>query len=337
MLGFLEFLTEATQKQSAEPPKPYESTPTHLGAGADERAVAALWNHVIEKHGNTSAKDLHQKLLKDIEQHFSSKGQRHHHLSVMLHNDHISKAWQNRPANAAWRTHLERAARVVHDLANHEDYKKARKSKLKASVAGNTHTGELSDIWKSHGATNRTSKADILIGDPEHRHHGRISLKHGRGAQIASMEPSQFMATIDHAAHTAGYKRGSKEHKDILRHAESIAASMSNMSKRNPNAKTDNRDQDVARMNSVMTAMTTKYSRLKKAIVREAITGHGQFGKNSTSTATHVVTYGNGDTSIKHVNQINPGLYRLRTAKGKGLSGGKHRPGAIRIDWDGGK
>lgn len=347
MLTFKQFLAEAAKpKKTSELPLTYEKIDDKsLGSGVDEHAFATVWNHMIQHHKDTPSDKLHKTLINEINRHFASKGEAHQHLSLATYAQRRGKEIPGHKANqAAWQEQLTRAAKTVAEIVDHEHFKAARKKRFKASVAGATHTGELTPTWRSHGATNRTSRADVVIGDVSKPGHARVSIKHGHDAQIASMEPSQFSATADYATQRAGHKKGSPEHRRVMELVQGIVKSMKAISKttRGQVGKggLDARKPHVAAIGKHLDTLHAEFPELHGHIVREAITGHGQFGEHSYSTPTHVLTYGRNTTSVRHVDEIDTSNYRLRGAAGKGVSSRQtmqNRPGTVRVEYNKGK
>lgn len=318
MLHFLEFLAEAAKKEGKL-------------SFSDEHALAKMWNHGIDS-GNYD----HEHLQREIEK---AKKDPEHPLSFETHVRNHGRAGFKKAKSPHEKEHyykqLQNTSRVASDLGNHKDFAEARKKKMRASVAGATHGGNLSDTWKKHKATNRTSRADITIGNG----HRRISLKMGEGSQLASMEPSQMMATFDHASRELSREdrtHNSGRHKELMDHVSKIAKHMNAMK----GSKTEEeRDGHLAKMQETFSTLTQKFPNVLHHVVKEAVSGNGQFGNDSHSTATHIVSYTKEKSKIKHVDKVDSSDYtKIRPAKGKGQTGKsgdanrQHRPGSLRID-----
>lgn len=318
MLRFRHFFIESANKESKL-------------SFSDEHALAKMWNHGIDS-GNFN----HDHLQQEIER---AKKDPKHPLSFESHVKNYGRDGFKKTKSPQEKEHyykqLQNTSRVASDLGNHKDFAEARKKKMKAAVAGATHGGILSDTWKKHNATNRTSRADITIGNG----HRRISLKMGEGSQLASMEPNQMMATFDHASKQLSLEdktHNSERHKELMDHVSKIADHMNAMK----GSKTEQqRDTHLAKMQETFSSLTQKFPKIIHHVAREAVSGNGQFGKDSPSTATHIVSYTKEKSKIKHVDDIDDSDYtKIRPAKGKGQTGKsgdpdrQYRPGSLRID-----
>lgn len=393
MLGFVEFLAEAARKAESATSSSKQWIPRNhndhpdgdysrfRGNGSDEHAFAAVWNHMANNphlfDHHTNSADLHRALLADISRHHEKAN---HSLSLNAHDERLrskfnakhagkknppeytsivgSNSKEQKARQTAWHELLTRAARTVADVATHPEFKHLRSQK--AEQYGD-EVGQNSKLWNEHGVTDTTSKSDVIIGNKARPTHRRISLKHG-DAQILSAQPESFLAVLNHAAHNAGYKRGSSAHDTIMAHGHKIAKAMRGMADVNyPVTKQGERTRDMhlENMNThwqnlsnfldsgvqgddAVTSGKQKpghyINRLKNHMMKEAITGHGQFGKQSSVTPTHLVTYGSNGTSIKSVDELTPenlSHYQIRLAKGKGRGGkGKCRPASVRGEPD---
>lgn len=303
MLTFLNFLLEAK------------------GSGYDdEHATANLWNHATENPGTAKSPE---HLKAEIEK--ARKDKKH---PLNFHNQSEGFTGGKKPEHEeAYYNELHHAAHTVHALSNHPSLKAAFKNKAKASVAGATK-GKLTDKWKKSGATNSTSKADIVISNKNHHH--PISLKKG-DSQLMSAQGSEFAATYDHATdeHMKVNKKFTAAHKKkVMDGISQVNEHLSAMSGAAPEQQRKHRDA----AQKIIDGIHSQHPDLLSHVHHEAATGEGKFGgKGSAGSARVLVTSTPNGAHVHDVetkkDPIIAGHPRVALPKGSG------RPGNVKVDY----
>lgn len=271
----------------------------------DEHATKHVWNRMVGK-GIAHSKE---KMAADIE---SAKKNPKHPLS-----------FENAPAEGflgkkktenhrkAYYEELHKATDTVHALSKHPDYATPIKEKHTAKVMGGER-GSVSDLWKSHGATDRggISKADLAIGPAGEEQKGiKLSLKKGGGSQLASPGPQEASALHDHAAtqmltHHPKYKNLPQQkkreiHKQIMSDVKTMAHHM--------NEARGKQEEEIRHhikaASHALNAIHDRHPELNHYLRHEATSGQGKFGKGSAHAAEHIVI-GSSKKEEAHVKRV---------------------------------
>lgn len=321
MKGFKQFISEQTIL-----------TEEKVGAYSDEHAHARVWNHM------TSLGIAHDKKAMIAEFNKAKKDKKHplHFDNAKDHEGFVGGKKTAAHKEAYHREH-ENAIHTVHALATHPEFKSAVKGKHQARVMG-ASSGELSPLWKSHGAKNATSKADIAIINPKsEKGEGiRISMKKGGGSQLMSAGPEETAAVYHHAANEMlnthpDYKKlpekKKKEiHAGIMAHVATIGKSLNAM-------KTAPREKLAGHKNKAQNAIDTVHNEhpsLNHFIRKEATTGKGKFGEGSPHAASYIVksAAGKKEPVVKNVDDMDFSGPKPRAALPKGTG----RSGNVKVD-----
>lgn len=293
----------------------------------DEHATAHLWNSIVS-HANAAQLLKHPDNIKaEIEK---AKKDKSHALNV---KNAPVKGFKGGVRNAesaeGYYSELHHAAATIHGLANHPSFKEAVKRKLHAEVTGGNAKSKLSSTWESHGAKNKTSKADIEIGERGSEHFHPISLKKG-DSQLMSAQPEEFHATYEHA--TSEHMKENSKFKDhhkkvVMEKVAQISKHLKAMSGAHSDQQRKHRDKAQELMDSIH----KDHPGLMQHVAFEAATGHGKFGHGQQGTARHLVTSMGASAHIHDThtgNQpIEVGVPRIALPKGDG------RPGNVKIDY----
>jgi hypothetical protein len=329
MKTFIEFITEA-----------------RVGVYSDEHALARIWNHMTGASGHLKKSIAHDKgaMMREFAQ---AKINNTH----PLHFRNAAEGFVGGTKTLAHRTsyHAEHknAIHSIHALATYPDFAKAVKEKHIARVMGNDR-GEVSDIWKKHGATNATSKSDVAIKKPNSKRGTgiRLSMKKGVGSQLMSAGPEETAAVHDHAAremlseHPDYTKLPNKKkeaiHVTIMskvklagKHADAMRTSPSRV----------HQHELLIKAQRAIDSVHNDHPSLNHYVRKEAATGRGKFGKNSPHAASYVVTSATKKNAavVKHVDQIDYNGPSVRAALPKGgFTPGKNRSGNFKADQRGG-
>lgn len=302
----------------------------------DEHAFTKVWNHSVSA-GKPDAKSLSSEVTKaqsnpkhplSFESHVAKHGAAGFKGGTDLSHPETKEHYYGE---------LHKAAKTVGGLTQHADFAKAHAAGHTARVVGDTKSGTLSDRWKSHGATDTTSKSDVHIGSEKKPHAIRMSYKDSGGSQLAAAGPEQSSATVEHASHKLMTQKGSgytqKHHEQVMGHMTQLAKHMN--AARSASNETQ-REASLKKAQSAHASMMAVHPGLAHHIAHEAATGEGQFGAGSSSTATHIVSSHNaktGETKVIRAKDFGAShVAKMRVSKGKGMSGGKYRTHLFRMD-----
>ncbi len=294
---------------------------------SDEHAHAHVWNHMV-----------HLGIAHDKEAMFNELHKAKIDPSHKLHFNNISSDGfvgkkKTPAAHDSYHAELETAVHTVHALANHPHFKNAISEKHVARVMGGAK-GEVSDIWKKHGATKgATSKADISIFHPSSKSSEgiRLSMKKGVGSQLMSAGPEENKAVHDYATRdmlnnhpkykNLSTKQKEEIHSNVMKHMDKVTKHLNAM-------KTMPRETWEYHKNQAQKALDhihDLHPELNHYVRKEATTGRGKFGEKSPFTASYLVKSATGKKGVKivHVDEHDYDGPRPRAAlpKGEGRSG----------------
>ena len=278
----------------------------------DEHAHAHVWNHMTSKGIAHDKKAMHAELDK-------AKTDTSH----PLHTSNLKSGWvgknKDKDHNHA-HNELKTAVHTVHNMMQHDDFKKSAKAGHKMTVAGAT-SGETSPRWKRFGAhkSGATSKADLHVGPH------RISLKKSGGSQLASGGPEETNALHHKAAtemlktHKGTAREKASIRKEIMHHSKKAGEALNKMrTATSQDEKRKHRDTAQKHLDTIH----NKHPELNKHVRKEATTGAGKFGSGSKASASHLIKTGEKG-SVQHVSHVDYSGKKPRAAlpKGKGRSG----------------
>ena len=278
----------------------------------DEHAHAHVWNHMTSKGIAHDKKAMHAELDK-------AKTDTSH----PLHTSNLKSGWvgknKDKDHNHA-HNELKTAVHTVHNMMQHDDFKKSAKAGHKMTVAGAT-SGETSPRWKRFGAhkSGATSKADLHVGPH------KISLKKSGGSQLASGGPEETNALHHKAAtemlktHKGTAREKASIRKEIMHHSKKAGEALNKMrTATSQDEKRKHRDTAQKHLDTIH----NKHPELNKHVRKEATTGAGKFGSGSKASASHLIKTGEKG-SVQHVSHVDYSGKKPRAAlpKGKGRSG----------------
>ena len=241
----------------------------------DEHAFVNVWNHAVHNPQHLASPS---HLKREID---AAKNDPKHPLNFANQINGFTGGKKQPEHESAYYAELHHAAKAVHDIAKHPLFKDAVANKHHADVAGDKR-GTVSDLWKSHGAGNATSKADITIGG------NTVSLKKG-DAQLMSAGKEETKATYDHAMRgmvVHGHAT-EKDHAEVMKHITKLQGHLAAM-------KTATDDDEMTKHRiagqAIVDMVHKKHPKLSRYIHYEASTGHGKFGTHGTGHARFIVT-----------------------------------------------
>ena len=289
----------------------------------DEHAVKNVWNHFV----NNSPKALNNKgsMMDEIEK---AKTDKNHPLHFDNQtNEGFSGKKKTDLHRDSYYEELKRAVHTVHGLANHPEIKNSINEKQQMRVSGASR-GKLSSIWAKNGATNATSKADVIIGEGNKARN--ISLKKG-DSQLMSAQPEEMTATYEHAVneHMKVNTNFTEQHKEeVMGKIAQVHKHLHAMNGATPEEKENLRK----KAQNIINGIHKEHPKLIDHFAHEASTGHGKFGRNQEGTARFLVTTTeNGahvhDTETNNKPIVPGAVPRVASPKGDG------RPGNLKLDY----
>ena len=178
-------------------------------------------------------------------------------------------------------------------------------------------SNSTTSFWKEYGATDKTPKTDILIGD------ARFSVKIGI-AQLMSGGKEESLATFYAAAEQSGITK-SEEFKLVEELLQKFVKSTLAPGKIGAIIKKGNNDivnEGDAAHKEIMQALGTLFEKnndFKIAFAREAMSGISKFGKSSKSAAEFILAANHEGTST-NIHNINDDSYCAVVAEKMKLS-----------------
>lgn len=294
----------------------------------DEHAHANVWNHMVDK-GIAHDKEA---MLKELQK--AKKDKKH-----PLHFDNASPEGfiggeKTSAHQESYYNEIETAVHTIHALAQRPELRAAIKGQHRAVVQGGAR-GELSELWKKHGASTSgaTSKADISIVNLRNpKAKGiKLSMKKGGGSQLMSAGPEETSAVHEHAvidmlANHPSYKKLSADQKYEIHNK--VMTAMKTVSKHLNGMKTATRDQMYKHRDAAQKAIDKihdEHPELNNYVRKEATTGIGKFGADSPYSASFLVTSAAGkkEAKVQHADEIDYSGPRPRVSlpKGEGRTG----------------
>lgn len=302
----------------------------------DEHAHMHIWNHMVNK----GISHDHGAMLDELEK---AKTDETHPLHFKnIPSEGFKGKNKTEAARSSYHSELRTAVDTVHALHNHPDFAKAVKEKHKAKVMGG-ESGEVSDLWKSHGAKNGTSKADLVIQDPNKPKGGiKLSMKKGAGSQLMSAGPEETAAVHDAAAremldnHPKYAKLSDEEkstHHALIHH---LVSQVNDHLQAMRTCSDSELNDHVKKGQEVMNHLHDNYPELNDYVRKEATTGQAKFGKDSPYAASYLVKSAAGKKGavVKSVDDMDYSGPRPRIAKpkGKNKKTGVRRTGNVKLD-----
>lgn len=296
----------------------------------DEHAHMNVWNHMV----NTGITHDHGAMTDELEKAKTDETHPLHFNNIAP--DGFKGKKKTEGARTSYHSELRTAVDTVHALHNHPDFKKAVKEKHQAKVMGG-ESGQVSELWKEHGAKNGTSKSDLVVQDPKHPKGGiKLSMKKGAGSQLMSAGPEESTAVHDAAAREMldnhpNYKNLDDETK--VSHHHLILHLMKKVSDHINAMKTSTRAEMVKHKDEAQETLNhlhDNFPELNSYVRKEATTGEAKFGKGSPYTAAYLVksSAGKKGAEVKSVDDVNYDGPRPRVA----LPKGEGRTGNIKVD-----
>lgn len=173
-------------------------------------------------------------------------------------------------------------------------------TKGKSAYSAGKLTGGLTPFWTSYGATNKTSKADVILGD------ARVSVKAGP-SQLMSGAKEETKATFYAALKKCPELANTKEVKEILKAIEGFAKAGRTQGKIAPALKAGE-DKALLAANaankkamSLLQNLFATNEKFATEFAKEAMSGDMKFGSESLAYAEYILAVdANYDNAVLH-------------------------------------
>ena len=311
---------------------------------SEEHAHRKLWNHFIShgKHG----KEVRQAILDkeydkaleimSTEVQYSKTDPKHPlHFDNAKRGFSVKKGKQDTDLDG-YHKELDDAVRGVHALASQKKLRGAVEGRHSARVTGGSDpNAKLSRTFKSGGGKNATPKGDLEIFNADNPKERRgISMKKGGGAQLASAESGEFLATYKAASKSYVQRfHGDKSKEERKRIQQDIMNRANRVADANVNMKTAGRDEKKALKVSaqdVLDGMHDNHPNLTRHVSQVSTSGDAKFGgRNAPGTAGIVLT---GATK-KSDATAKPAEQQASARPRQALPKGDNRPGNVKVDY----
>jgi len=311
---------------------------------SEEHAHRKLWNHFIShgKHG----KEVRQAILdKDYDKALEimttevqySKTDPDH----PLHFDKAKRGFSVKQGKRdtdleTYHKELDDAVRGVHALASQKKLRGAVEGRHSARVTGGSDpNARLSRTWRGAGGKNVTPKGDLEIYNAKNPKERRgISMKKGGGAQLASAESGELLATYKAASKSFVQRfHGDKSKEERNRIRQDIMNRIQRVADANVSMKTAGRDEKQALKVSaqdILDGLHDNHPNLTRHVSQVSTSGDAKFGgRNAPGTAGVVLTgaTAKSDATAKSAEQ------QVSAKPRQALPKGDNRPGNVKVDY----
>jgi len=311
---------------------------------SEEHAHRKLWNHFIShgKHGKEVRQAIldkeYDKALEIMtnEVQYSKTDPKH-----PLHFDNAKRGFSAKKGKQdadldTYHKELDDAVRGVHALAAQKKFRGAVEGRHSARVTGGSDpNAKLSRTWKGAGGKNVTPKGDLEIYNAKNTKERRgVSMKKGGGAQLASAESGEFLATYKAAAKSYAQRfHGDKSKEERKKIQQDIMNRAQRVADANVNMKTAGRDEKQALKVSaqdVLDGMHDTHPNLTRLVSQISTSGDAKFGgRNAPGTAGTVLT----GASKKSDATAKPAEQQVSARPRQALPKGDNRPGNVKVDY----
>lgn len=311
---------------------------------SEEHAHRKLWNHFIShgKHG----KEVRQAILdKDYDKALEimttevqySKTDPDH----PLHFDKAKRGFSVKQGKRdtdleTYHKELDDAVRGVHALASQKKLRGAVEGRHSARVTGGSDpNARLSRTWRGAGGKNVTPKGDLEIYNAKNPKERRgISMKKGGGAQLASAESGELLATYKAASKSFVQRfHGDKSKEERNRIRQDIMNRIQRVADANVAMKDAGRDEKQALKVSaqdILDGLHDNHPNLTRHVSQVSTSGDTKFGgRNAPGTAGVVLT----GATPKSAATAKPAEQQVSAKPRQALPKGDNRPGNVKVDY----
>jgi hypothetical protein len=311
---------------------------------SEEHAHRKLWNYFIShpEHGkevrDAILKKDYDKALEIISTEVDySKTDKDH----PLHFDNAKQGFSAKHGKRSgdegdYHREIDDAIHGVLALASQKKLRGAVEKMHPARVTGGSDpSAKLSKTWKGSGGKNVTPKADLEIYNPENPKERRgISMKKGGGAQLASAEAGELLATYKAASKSFVQRfHGNKSKEERNKIQKDIMDRISRVANANTQMKNASGSEKQALKTSAQDILDTlhdEHPNLTRHVSQVSTSGKQKFGgRNAPGTAGVVLTGRTSKSSATAKSAEQQVSARPRQA----LPKGSNRPGNVKIDY----
>lgn len=312
---------------------------------SEEHAHRKLWNYFIAhpKHGKEVRDALlnkeYDKALELINTEVQqAKTDSKHPLNFSKAKRGFSvKQGKQSEDEESYNRELDDAIEGVHALASQKKMRGAVEKMHPARVTGGSDpNAKLSKNWKGAGGTNVTPKADLEIYNPKNPKERRgISMKKGGGAQLASAESGELLATYKAASKSYVQRfHGEKSKEERNKIQQDIMDKIQKVADMNVSMKSSSGDDEKESLKvsaqEIIDDLHTKHPQLTRQVSQVSTSGEKKFmGKNAPGTAGIVLTGKTSKTGATAKEAERQASAKPRQAKPKGSG----RPGNVKVDY----
>ena len=311
---------------------------------SEEHAHRKLWNHFIShgKHGKEVRQAIldkeYDKALEIMtnEVQYSKTDSKH-----PLHFDNAKRGFSAKKGKQdadldTYHKELDDAVRGVHALAAQKKMRGAVEGRHSARVTGGSDpNAKLSKTWKGAGGKNVTPKGDLEIYNAKNPKERRgISMKKGGGAQLASAESGELLATYKAASKSYAQRfHGDKSKEERKKIQQDIMNRIGRVADANVAMKTAGRDEKQALKVSaqdVLDGLHDTHPNLTRHVSQVSTSGDAKFGgRNAPGTAGVVLT----GATPKSAATAKPAEQQASARPRQALPKGDNRPGNVKVDY----
>jgi hypothetical protein len=312
----------------------------------DENSQSKIWNYFISNPDQQEIRDLllrkdyksAERLIKqEVER---AKQDKNHPLNFQNAGDDEFSISTGRESSdeKPYNNFLDDSISGLLALSKEKKLRKSIERGLPSRGSGKSQA-ELSRRFSRSGGTDKTSKGDIEIFDPDNeRFRVGISMKKGKGAQLASAESGELRGMVSSAAREyikKFHNNLSREEKKKLE--DDIMSRIGIVAQNQIDMRTADRDTQNELKNTsqeILDSLNKDYPQLTRAINQVATSGRGKF-KSQQGTADVVLTGKEGDMEASVIPAAWQKSSNLRAAlpKGRSKTTGISRPGNTKIDY----
>lgn len=311
---------------------------------SEEHAHRKLWNHFIShrRHGQEVRqaildKDYDKALeIMTTEVQYSKTDPNH-----PLHFDKAKRGFSAKHGKRntdldIYHKELDDAVRGVHALASQKKLRGAVEGRHSARVTGGSDpNAKLSRTWKGAGGKNVTPKGDLEIYNAKNPKERRgISMKKGGGAQLASAESGELLATYKAASKSFVQRfHGDKSKEERNRIRQDIMNRIQRVADANVAMKDAGRDEKQALKVSaqdILDGLHDNHPNLTRHVSQVSTSGDTKFGgRNAPGTAGVVLT----GATPKSAATAKPAEQQVSAKPRQALPKGDNRPGNVKVDY----
>jgi hypothetical protein len=312
----------------------------------DENSQSKIWNYFIANPDNQVVRDLlirkdykgaEEEIKKQVD---AAKNDPEHPLNFgNAGEDEFSKeSGRQTEDEEPYNNFLDDSISGLLALSKEKKIRKSIERGLPSRVAGKSQA-ELSKRFSRDGGTDKTSKGDLEIFDPNNdKFRVGVSMKKGKGAQLASAESGELKGMVSSAAREYVKKFHSDKSKEEREKIEQeIMGGIEIVAQNQIDMKTADRDTQKnlkTASQEVLDGLRRDYPQLTRLINQVATSGKGKF-KSQQGVADVVLTGKEGDVEASAIPSVKQKSSSLRAAlpKGRSKTTGISRPGNTKIDY----